>query len=384
MYALIDGVCWCWTVFMIINGALISSGSDSLVGYSNSLFWIVGGIILFLIYPIFLEICLWIHCLLDNPSPPNLSGLIPIAYSPSYNIKACGIEKLHPFDSAKYGRVFNSLLLPGKYITPSICPRSLLSGVHSFGYLLGLCYSIQIFRAVEIPVCILPAPFLRWKVLNPMLCGTYGSILAGCAAVTNKKYAINLSGGYHHASSSSCGGFCIYADITLTAYWVRKWYPHAVRKIMILDLDAHQGNGHENDFIGDEDTFIVDFYNPDIYPNDVRAKQAIKYTEHIKWNCNDQGYLDKLERALVSCIGDFAPDFIIYNAGTDCMEGDPLGNLNITSDGIVKRDEMVFRHAIVNKVPVLMLLSGGYQKQNAPTIAESITNLIDKFNLFTV
>ena len=82
------------------------------------------------------------------------------------------------------------------------------------------------------------------------------------------------------------------------------------------------------------------------------------------------------------CIKDFDPDFIIFNAGTDCMAGDPLGNLNITKNGIIQRDEIVFKHALNNKIPILMVLSGGYQLQNAPTIAESLTNLIEKFNLF--
>lgn len=383
MYALVDGACWAWSVFMIVNGGLVSSGSNSLVGYSNSLFWITAGVLFFVFYPILLEICIYLHALTDTPVAPNLAGLVPIAYSTSYNITACGIEKLHPFDSEKYRKVFNTLLLPGRHIVPSKCPRSLLTPVHSFIFLLSLCYSLQVFRAVEIPVCLIPSFFLRWKVLNPMLCATYGSILSGCAAVVNKKYAINLSGGYHHASGNSCGGFCIYADITLTAYWVRKWYPHVVRKVMIVDLDAHQGNGHENDFLDDEDTFIIDFYNPGVYPNDEKAKRAIRYTEHIHWEDSDKEYLEKLDKALAISIRDFVPNFIIYNAGTDCMAGDPLGNLNITAGGIIKRDETVFRHAFMSNIPVLMVLSGGYQLENAPVIAESITNLIDKFKLFS-
>ena len=151
---------------------------------------------------------------------------------------------------------------------------------------------------------------------------------------------------------------------------------------MIIDLDAHQGNGHENDFLNDGDTYIVDFYNPYIYPNDTKAKRAISYEEHFNWEHNDEYYLEKLENALKHCIKDFHPDFIIFNAGTDCMAGDPLGNLNITKNGIIQRDEIVFKHALNNKIPILMVLSGGYQLQNAPTIAESLTNLIEKFNLF--
>ena len=79
---------------------------------------------------------------------------------------------------------------------------------------------------------------------------------------------------------------------------------------------------------------------------------------------------------------EFKPDFVIYNAGTDCMCGDPLGRLNITEDGIIARDELVFRHCYQDKkVPIVMLLSGGYQISNAPVIAESIRNLCKQFDL---
>ena len=72
---------------------------------------------------------------------------------------------------------------------------------------------------------------------------TYGSLIGACAAV-EKGWSINLSGGYHHCSRSSGGGFCVFADITLAIRSVKKWYPNSIKKVMIIDLDAHQGNGH--------------------------------------------------------------------------------------------------------------------------------------------
>jgi histone deacetylase 11 len=88
-----------------------------------------------------------------------------------------------------------------------------------------------------------------------------------------KKYCINLSGGYHHASSSAGGGFCIYADITLAAKHLI--IHHKIKKILILDLDAHQGNGYQHDFMDSTTVFIVDFYNHNIYPGDSAARRAI-------------------------------------------------------------------------------------------------------------
>ena len=116
------------------------------------------------------------------------------------------------------------------------------------------------------PLCFLPAWFLRWKILNPMLIGSEGSILAACAA-TKFKWAVNISGGYHHANCVYGGGLCIYPDISLAVHYVQTRLN--LKKVMIIDLDAHQGNGHERDHLNNSDVFIVDAYKHDIFPEDM-------------------------------------------------------------------------------------------------------------------
>ena len=134
----------------------------------------------------------------------------------------------------------------------------------------------------------LPSWLLRWRVLDPMMSATQGSIAGAYMAMING-WAINLSGGYHHASSYTGGGFCVYPDITLAVHFVRKFM--GVKRVMIVDLDAHQGNGHGRDFIGDDKTFIVDCYNPQIYPGDEDAKRGINQPIYVTRNDNDQSYL---------------------------------------------------------------------------------------------
>jgi histone deacetylase 11 len=106
----------------------------------------------------------------------------------------------------------------------------------------------------------MPSELLRYRLLNPMLKATKGSIEGACMAL-EYGWAINLSGGYHHATKSSGGGFCIYPDITLSIHHLRKWHFDRIKKVMIVDLDAHQGNGHERDFINDNTVFIFDCFN---------------------------------------------------------------------------------------------------------------------------
>lgn len=142
-----------------------------------------------------------------------------------------------------------------------------------------------------------------------------------------KGWAINLSGGYHHASYHDGGGFCVYADITICISHLKRYHGDKVKKVMIIDLDAHQGNGHERDFMQDPDVLIIDAYNPDIYPYDFPARKAITVDIPIYSSDNDERYLSKLNDHIPSTIETFNPDFILYNAGTDCLEGDPLGGL---------------------------------------------------------
>lgn len=155
-----------------------------------------------------------------------------------------------------------------------------------------------------------------------------------------KGYAINLSGGYHHASRKSGEGFCVYADITLAIQEVKKFAN--VTKTMIIDLDAHMGNGHERDFKNDPNCYIIDFFNPYIFPSDEYARevkfnflsfsmifQGIDLEVHVKRSYDDNKYLALMQNKIPQALDQFKPQFVLYNAGTDCMVGDPLGGLSV-------------------------------------------------------
>jgi len=192
-----------------------------------------------------------------------------------------------------------------------------------------------------------------------------------------------VRGGFHHCSGDRGGGFCPFADITLSYRLLRQNFPD-IKKVMIVDLDAHQGNGHARDKLSakDNDVYILDMYNKYIYPGDQDARPGINTEVLLKSGTKDDEYLAKLQEAMKTSFSAFEPRVIYYNAGTDICMGDPLGRMNVTSEGIKKRDEIVFDWALQRKIPIVMLLSGGYQKSNAQIIAESITNLKEKFAIF--
>lgn len=272
----------------------------------------------------------------------------------------------------------DGLLQEDEHWSPGVCSRAVLRKGCSMKHLFLLNYSIYISKMIELPLCFLPAFLLRLVVLNPMLMMTQGTI-DGAIMAFNRGVAFNIGGGFHHSSRSKSGGFCIFPDISIAIYHLRDYF--GVKKFMIIDLDAHQGDGHERDFMNDPAVHIVDFYNPDVFPGDEYAKKAIKTEFHVKYKTRDEEYLLNVEKKISAAISSFQPDFIIYNAGTDISNGDPLGQVNISDEAIIKRDEAVFSMALKAKKPILMILSGGYQKKNAKTIADSIKNLHQQFNI---
>lgn len=307
----------------------------------------------------------------------------PIVYRKEYNLGFLGLEKLHPFDSGKWGKIFNilkaeSMVTEDTIVKPEEATEEDLLVVHLQSYLDSLKWSYAVAGITEVPpVALLPNFIVQRKVLKPLKFQTGGTILAAKLAL-ERGWAINIGGGFHHCSSARGGGFCAYADISLGITFLRKM--KLIKKAMIVDLDAHQGNGHERDFIEmRRDIYIMDVYNREIYPHDGYAKRGISRKVELESFTGDDVYLPLVKRHLANAIAEFQPDIIFYNAGTDCLVGDPLGRLSVSAEGIIQRDEMVFEWARQShSIPIVMVTSGGYQQKTGPIIAQSILNLRKK------
>lgn len=182
--------------------------------------------------------------------------MTPIVYSKGYNITFCSFEKCLSFDSTKYKRVWD-FLMESKvikveelrcYHDVTLPNRLWLLQVMTPGYLAKFNLSLCVNRFLDLPLCFLPGWFLRSYFIEPMILASKGSVDAAYLAL-NKGWAINLSGGFHHASHNNGEGFCMIPDITFVTHYIRLMY--GVKKILIVDLDAHQGNGHERDHLHD-------------------------------------------------------------------------------------------------------------------------------------
>lgn len=306
---------------------------------------------------------------------------VPLIYSDSYDISFLGIEKLHPFDSSKWGRICKFLnsfgvLDKNRIVEPLEASKDDLLVVHSESYLNSLKESSNVAKIIEVPpVALFPNGLVQRKVLFPFRKQVGGTILAAKLA-KERGWAINVGGGFHHCSAENGGGFCAYADISLCIRFA--FVQLNISRVMIIDLDAHQGNGHEMDFADDNRVYILDMYNPGIYPLDYEARNYINQKVEVKSGTRTEEYLLKLDEALEVAGRRFNPELLVYNAGTDILEGDPLGRLKISPDGIALRDEKVFRFAREKNIPIVMLTSGGYMKSSARVIADSIVNLEKK------
>lgn len=203
----------------------------------------------------------------------------------------------------------------------------------------------------------------------------YAGTLTAAELALEHGVAVNLGGGLHHASRSTGSGFCIFNDITAVVDHLLG--SGKAQRILIVDLDAHQGNGYEDD-LWDRcqagQVCIFDAYEPMIFPFPAgeTVKQSIHY--YIPYMHDDRGdcFIEYLLKGIALPFEEFRPDFVIYNAGTDTMEGDPVTRLGQTAEAIQDRDYVVVESCRRAGVPVLMCMSGGYGDTVPRVVAESL------------
>jgi histone deacetylase 11 len=305
---------------------------------------------------------------------------LPIVYSDDYNIRFFGLQKLHPFDTEKYQKIVRhlkkTLAITNKQLykqNNEISVKELLK-VHSKAYLQSLENKQNIAQVAELHLLAkIPLFLLKSKLLKPIKKAVAGTLFAGELALKHG-WSINLSGGYHHAKRDRGEGFCFFADINLLIEHLRE--KKLIESAMIVDLDAHQGNGHESIHGSDFLVSIFDMYNSYIYPRETNLKPYIDFDIPLQPYTSDKVYLDLLKKNINQALNNKKPDIIIYVAGSDIYEKDILGGLKISKEGIKKRDRIMFQNAQKYNIPIVMLLAGGYHKDGGKIMGESIEEIL--------
>ncbi len=167
--------------------------------------------------------------------------------------------------------------------------------------------------------------------------------------------SMNIAGGTHHAYRTKPGAFCMLNDQAIAANYLLK--NQLANKIMIIDLDVHQGDGTASIFQDNSNVFTLSFHGEKNYPF---RKQKSDFDFGFEDNTTDEYYLKVLSNTIPRLVDSFQPDFIFYLAGVDILENDKLGRLGVSIEGCKKRDQFVLEFCKANSLPLQVSMGGGY------------------------
>ena len=197
-----------------------------------------------------------------------------------------------------------------------------------------------------------------------------GASIQATRVAQREGVAANLAGGTHHASAQAGSGYCVFNDIAVAARLLqaeRTGGGQQARppRIAVIDLDVHQGNGTASIFADDPSVFTLSLHGEKNFPF---RKVAGDLDVGLPDGTGDQAYLDALDLALVELDSRFRPDAVFYLAGADPHEGDRLGRLKLSYDGLLARDRRVFDWAWTRRLPLTLCMGGGYGHDIATTV----------------
>lgn len=182
-----------------------------------------------------------------------------------------------------------------------------------------------------------------------------GAAIDAAASALGDGVAASLAGGTHHAGTNWGEGFCVFNDIAVATREIQD--RGLVHRVLIVDCDVHQGNGTAEIFAHDDTVFTLSLHGEKNFP---LRKYPSSLDVPLADGTSDDSYIAALQKALKVSLLNFRPDIIFYIAGADPYEGDRLGRLGVSQEGLLLRDRLVFTTALTNCVPVAIVCGGGY------------------------
>ena len=198
-----------------------------------------------------------------------------------------------------------------------------------------------------------------------------GATIAAARCALGDGIAANLAGGTHHAHNDRGAGFCVFNDVAVAARLMQaEWHRRhrSLLRVAVVDLDVHQGNGTAAIFSEDPTVFTLSLHGANNFPF---RKAASDLDVDLPDGCDDVDYLAALDNALEVMwrrLRNEAPGLIFYLAGADPHEGDRLGRLRLTFDGLAERDRRVFEAAGKRGIPIAFVMAGGYGRELGTTV----------------
>lgn len=286
---------------------------------------------------------------------------IRVAFHPIYTHP---LPEGHRFPMAKYDVIpeqlrYEGTLQEANFFQPRISSTldAAILRVHEASYvsaLQNLALDARMIRKIGFP--------LSQALIDREWLITQGT-LDCCQFALSDGISLNIAGGTHHAFADRGEGFCLLNDVAVAAAHVldQGW----AKKILVIDLDVHQGNGTAAIFQGWSNVFTFSMHGKDNYP---LHKEVSDWDIPLPTGTTDSVYLAILEESLATLAKNVQPDFIFYIAGVDVLATDKLGKLGMTLSGVLQRDQMVLTWALKLGLPVVISMGGGYSPRLADIV----------------
>ncbi|GMM83086.1 histone deacetylase [Pseudoalteromonas sp. MTN2-4] len=290
--------------------------------------------------------------MLSNHSPLNTR--LPLVYHPNYSFS---FDPKHRFVMSKFANLFNEVknmgLIGDNLVQPELGSPSPLELVHCEDYIWDLWRNQlddKAMRRIGLP----------WseQLMARTFTAPLGTLKTAKLALEHG-VACHLAGGTHHAHYDFGSGYCMVNDLAFTSTTLIQ--QGKVNNVLIFDLDVHQGDG----------TAAMLKHNPYVFTCSIHCEKNFPFRKHdsdldigLENHLEDDAYLNIVQETLTGLIEDLNPDLVLYDAGVDVWEQDTLGKLNISWQGLEKRDALVLKTCQNKGVPVATVIGGGYDKDH--------------------
>jgi len=276
---------------------------------------------------------------------------LPLIYHPNYVVP---MPPDHRFPMEKFKKLYELLLNdrvadPSQFHVPDRPPQAWIELVHTADYVNAYCSGTldpKAQRRIGLP----------WspELVNRTCTAVGGTILTAQLALKSG-LACNTAGGTHHAFPSYGSGFCIFNDLAIASRVLQEL--ELVKKILIVDLDVHQGDGTALIFQSDPSVFTFSMHCEINFPG---TKQQSDLDVPLSEGMEDDEYLQTLAQYLPDLLTEVKPDLVLYDAGVDPHLGDRLGKLALTDSGLYRREMQVLTTCVSQGFPVACVIGGGY------------------------
>ena len=277
--------------------------------------------------------------------------MLKVAWSPEYVLP---LPPGHRFPMSKYEMLPQQLLYEGtlrdeNFFKPEPATENWITLTHEADYwqrLKNLLLTDTEMRRIGFP--------LTRELVQREITIANGTLLCTGFACLHG-VAMNIAGGTHHAFTHKGEGFCLLNDIAMASRYLLAL--NRVKKILVVDLDVHQGNGTAQIFKNDPSVFTFSMHGANNYP---LQKETSDLDVGLPDFTNDEFYLSTLEVNLKNLIQRVEPDFIFFQSGVDILNTDKLGRLGVSKAGCKTRDRIVLESAKHNRIPIVVSMGGGY------------------------